>query len=350
MQNITITDNWRDLPSHLTTQGITSNTAVIITDTNVAPLYLQQVLTALTPHLALSHHTIPAGETSKSFATLQDILTTCQQAALDRSSLLIALGGGVVSDLTGLAASLYMRGIKWIALPTTLLAQADSAIGGKTGIDMGGAKNLIGTFHQPAAIYANVAALKTLPQKEFISGLAEVIKYGIMFDGRFFEHIQNNRNAIAQQDFVALQGTIRRCCEIKSHIVTQDEHDNGIRQTLNYGHTFGHAIETLLDFKLPHGHCVSLGMMCAAIFSRNMGGLPQADVDTIRYLLDFFGLPTALPPDSVTTPAAITSMMRRDKKARDGGITLIVSHKIGSAEILHNTDAQHVQAAISAIF
>jgi len=350
MQNISITDTWDNLPHHLSTQGITAKSAVIITDTNVAPLYLQQVLAVLAPHFALHHHIIPAGESSKNFAILQDILVACRQSALDRSSLLVALGGGVVGDLTGLAASLYMRGIKWAALPTTLLAQADSAIGGKTGIDMGGEKNLIGTFHQPTAIYANVAALKTLPQKEFISGLAEVIKYGIIFDGRFFDFVQNNRNAIAQRDFAALQDIIRRSCEIKSHIVAQDQYDNGFRQTLNYGHTFGHAIETLLDFKLPHGHCVSLGMMCAATFSRNMAGLPQADVEKIRYLLDFFNLPTALPQGSGLTPAAIAGMMRRDKKSRDGGITLIVSHKIGSAEILHNADAQHVQDAICAIF
>jgi len=350
MQNICITDNWHSLPSHLASCGIIAATAAIITDSNVAPLYLQQVMAILAPHFILSHHIIRAGETSKNFAVLQDILTACQQAALDRSSLLLALGGGVVSDLTGLAASLYMRGIEWAVLPTTLLAQADSAIGGKTGIDLDGAKNLIGTFHQPAAIYANVTTLKTLPQKDFISGLAEVIKYGIIFDGHFFEYILSNRNKLAHLDFVTLQDVIRRCCEIKSHIVVQDEYDNGIRQTLNYGHTFGHAIETLLDFKLPHGHCVSLGMMCAVAFSRNMGGLPQADVDTIRYLLSYFGLPTVLPRDSGLTPAAILKMMRRDKKARDGGITLIVSHKIGSAEILHNADAQHVQDAINVIF
>jgi len=350
MRNIHIHNNWDALPSCLIQHGITAKSAVIITDTNVADLYLSPVSAVLSPYFALTHHIFPAGEFSKNFATLQDILVAAHKSALDRSSVIFALGGGVVSDLAGFAASIYMRGIQWVCLPTTLLAQVDSAVGGKTGIDFAGAKNLLGSFHQPAIIYANVSALQTLPQKEFISGLAEVIKYGIIFDDKFLDNIIDCREAIARRDFAVLDGIICRCCEIKSFITTQDERDVGLRQILNYGHTFGHAIESLLDFTLPHGHCVALGMMCAAMFPYNAGGLTQADVDKIRDLHEFFGLPTTLPKHHNLTPRLICDMMRRDKKASGGDITLIVSHKIGSAEILNNADEHAVIAAIKTIF
>ena len=344
---IHIFNNWASLPVSLDGAGLAGRKAFIVTDTNVAKLYLTDLLTQFTP--TPRHFILPPGESEKNLANTSTLLTAFHRAGLDRSSFIISLGGGVVSDIAGFAASVYMRGIAHVPLPTTLLAMADSAIGGKTGIDFEGTKNLVGTFHNPALIYINPATLNSLRNTQYISGLAEVIKYGIITDDALFDYISANRADIAARNPAALDKIIRDCIRIKSEIVAADEKEAGPRQILNYGHTFGHAIEALCDFSLPHGHCVALGMVCAANYSRNMGGMTMFHVEHICDLLDFFGLPIKMPAGYNLNTDEIYNMMLRDKKARDGALTLIISHKIGTVQIVKDAKKESVIKAINSI-
>ena len=346
MYPIYIQNSWSTLAQGLPQANLSGRKAFVVTDKNVADLYLADLKTMFpdTPH-----YTLPAGEAEKNLANTADILASFQQAGLDRSSVIVALGGGVVSDIAGFAASIYMRGIPYISLPTTLLAMADSAIGGKTGIDFAGTKNLVGGFHNPSLVYANLATLKTLNPTQYISGLAEVIKYGIILDSDLFDYLYTNREQIAAQNPAMLEKIIRDSIRLKSEIVGIDEKEAGLRQILNYGHTFGHAIESLCDFSLPHGHCVALGMVCAANFSKNLGGMTMFHVEHICRLLEFFGLPTKLPTDYSFTAFDIYDMMLKDKKARDGALTLIISHKIGTVEIVEAVKKQDVIEAIKSM-
>ena len=301
---------------------------MIVTDSSVAPLYLEDVKQKLTKtSWAISSLQIAPCEDSKSLGSLQKLLASLYEAGLDRSSLIVALGGGLVSDLAGFAAAVYMRGIAYINLPTTLLAQADSSIGGKTGINMSGIKNLIGAFHQPSLVYSNIAALKTLPEKDFISGLAEIIKCGIIRDRALLEFMHKYKDAILKRDETALIHIIRRACAIKSEIVAADEKEAGLRKILNFGHTYGHAIESLLNFELPHGHCVAMGMMHDFAHSMHHAKLDLAEVQFVMYLLHSFGLPTM----SELDPIEIRILMKKDKKAVNEKVPLILIPKLGEA-------------------
>ncbi|MCL2574245.1 MAG: 3-dehydroquinate synthase [Defluviitaleaceae bacterium] len=286
---------------------------------------------------------------AKSIATTMALLKYFHENRLDRSSLVVAIGGGAISDIAGFAASIYMRGIDYITLPTTLLSMVDASIGGKTGVDFEGVKNLIGTFHNPSLVYINVDTLKSLNHAQYISGLAEVIKYGIISDSNFFEYISDHRQEVASRNPEALEKIINTSISIKSKIVAEDAKDRGIRQILNYGHTFGHAIEALCDFKLPHGHCVALGIICAANFSKNMNMMSMFHVEHIYDILSFFGLPTKLPKKFKLTAEDIYQKMLVDKKAENGNITLIISHKIGSANIHRGAEKDDVISAIKSI-
>ena len=347
MYPIHIENNWTELSSSLTQAKLDGQKAFIVTDKNVANLYLKSVKAMLLPISDnIPHFILPSGEAEKNLANTCILLTALTNAGLDRHSVIIALGGGVVSDIAGFAASIYMRGISYISLPTTLLAMSDSSIGGKTGVDFAGIKNLIGSFHNPSLVYINLAALKTLDAAQYISGLAEVIKYGIILDDGLFDYIHNNRNEISARSPAALKKIIRDCVRIKTEIVTADEKETGLRQILNYGHTFGHAIESLCNFSLPHGHCVALGMVCAAYFSHNMGGMTLLHVEHICNLFDFFGLPVKLPEGCSITPEDIYNMMLKDKKAKNNALTLIISHKIGTVEIIREATKEEVTKAI----
>jgi len=345
-----IQNNWAELPKSLAGTGLTQRKIFIATDKNVAELYLADLQAVLSPISAnIPHFVLPPGETEKNLANTAALLTSFQQAGLDRSSVVIALGGGVVSDIAGFAASIYMRGISYVSLPTTMLSMADSSIGGKTGIDFADTKNLVGSFHNPGLVYINLATLATLDTPQYISGLAEVIKYGIILDGGLFDYIHANRADIAAKNPYILEKLVRDSIRIKSKIVAADEKESGLRQILNYGHTFGHAIESLCDFSLPHGHCVALGMVCAANFSRNMGGMAMFHVEHIHSLLEYFGLPVKLPPGLNITPNDIYNIMLKDKKAKDGALTLIISHKIGTVEIIKRVKREEVIKAINSI-
>ena len=347
---IHIKNNWTSLPKSLAQANITGRKVFLVTDENVAALYLSDIQAILSPLFSnIPYFVLSAGETSKNLESTIKLLTSFAQAGLDRSSFIISLGGGVVSDIAGFAASIYMRGISYISLPTTLLSIADSSIGGKTGVDFAGTKNLVGSFHNPSLVYINLAALNTLDNTQYISGLAEVIKYGIILDSNLFDYIHDNRQEVASRNTDVLERLVRDSVRIKSEIVVADEREANLRQILNYGHTFGHAIEALCNFSLPHGHCVALGMVCATNFSHNMGMMTMFHVEHIRRLLDFFGLPVRLPADYKISVDDIYNMMLRDKKARDGELTLIISHQIGSVEIINGAKKKEVIKAIESI-
>jgi len=301
---------------------------MIVTDDIVANLHLDGVYRELSKvGWGISFAKIEAGEVSKDFKALQSVLSAFYEARLDRRSLVAALGGGVVSDLAGFAAAIYMRGIDYINLPTTLLAMADSSIGGKTGIDLHGAKNLVGAFHQPRLTYANICTLKTLPKKDFISGLAEIIKCGIIKDKDLLDYMLLHKDEILNGNEVALTHVIRRATIIKSEIVQADEKEVGFRQILNFGHTYGHAIESLFDFDLPHGHAVAIGMAWELDYSVKNAGLDPNEANFAKKLIESFGLPTS----TTASYEKVYALMLQDKKTVNGKIKIIQIPRLGES-------------------
>jgi len=274
---------------------------------------------------------VPDGEKYKTTAQLERIYDRLVQHRFERSSSLVALGGGVIGDLTGFAAATFLRGIPYIQCPTTLVAQVDASIGGKTGVDHPGGKNLIGAFHQPRLVCADPEVLTTLPKREFIAGLAEVIKYGVILDRNFFKYLESNTDGILALDQKKILYCIQRSAALKAKVVQSDEKESGLRKILNYGHTFGHAIETLTGYrKYKHGEAVAIGMASAARLSYLLGISSWKDVQRQIRLLDLFGLPTTLPK---LDPGSILAVMERDKKVIGGEIYFILPEKIGSVRI-----------------
>ncbi len=322
----------RDLPVG-TTLAASTPTAMLVSDTNVAALHADTCLSHLqAAGIQTTLATIPAGESSKSADQLASLYDQAITANLDRSSCIIALGGGVVGDLAGYLASTYLRGIRLVQVPTSLLAMVDSSVGGKTGINLPQGKNLVGTFYQPVEVVADLATLATLPAREYISGLAEVVKHGIIRDAAFFDLLCDNTDAILSRDDAILEKIIVRCCEIKGDVVAQDERESGLRAILNFGHTLAHSIETTGGYgTLLHGEAVSLGMVYAARLSVKEQGMPPGDCDRITQLLDQVGLPTC-----VTTSSSwdeIRTTMTSDKKTRDLTPRFVLVESIGSATI-----------------
>ena len=280
---------------------------------------------------------LPDGEAHKNWTSLQSILTHWADAGADRHSVVLALGGGVVGDLAGFAASVYMRGLRFIQVPTTLLAQVDSSVGGKTGINLPQGKNLVGSFHQPIAVWADQTLLSTLPEREFCAGLAEVIKYGPIADAGFLSWLEQSMPALRARDPRTLAVAVRRSCEIKAAVVGADEREGGVRAILNFGHTFGHALETGLGYgTLLHGEAVALGMLMAAELSqRLLGGTPDL-VFRLRRLLDAAGLPTRAP---ALEPDRFLALMRGDKKSVSGMVRYVLIPEVGSAALVAVPDA-----------
>ncbi|MEW6068747.1 MAG: 3-dehydroquinate synthase [Nitrospirota bacterium] len=275
---------------------------------------------------------IPDGEQYKNLTTLQQIYDELLKFRLDRKSALIALGGGVVGDITGFAASTYMRGIAYIQIPTTLLAQVDSSVGGKTGIDHELGKNMIGTFWQPRLVWIDIETLKTLPQRELLAGLAEVIKYGVIWDKGLFDFLGINRDKILNLDKDALTHIIKRSCEIKAEIVSRDERESGLRAILNYGHTIGHAIETVTEYKkFLHGEAVAIGMYLEARLSHIIGMIDNDAVSRIKDIIYSYSLPSEMPADIHIDQ--ILSSMQLDKKAVAGELRFILPEEIGNVRI-----------------
>jgi 3-dehydroquinate synthase len=288
---------------------------------------------------------IPDGEEYKNLDTLKRIYDDLLKYKLDRKSAVIALGGGVVGDMTGFAASTYMRGIAYVQAPTTLLAQVDSSVGGKTGIDHELGKNMIGAFWQPALVWIDPETLKTLPPGQLMAGFAEVIKYGVIYDKGLFDFLEVNREKILNLDNEALTHIIRRSCEIKAEIVSKDERESGLRAILNYGHTIGHAIETATGYtRFLHGEAVSIGMHLEAKLSQALNLIKREEVLKIKAIIDAYGLPSALPA-GIDVDYMLSSM-QLDKKSVAGELKFILPQKIGVVIIHKGIDAEFIRQVL----
>ena len=315
----------------LLSRHISSRQVLVVTNETVAPLYLQRLLSAL-PGYQSQTLILPDGEQYKTLATTTKIFDTLLENRFSRNATLIALGGGVIGDMAGFAAACYQRGIAFIQIPTTLLAQVDSSVGGKTGVNHPLGKNMIGAFYQPQCVLADTSVLATLEDRQLSAGIAEVIKYGLIRDAEFFNWLQDNLQALLDRDAAALAYAIEKSCSNKAQVVARDERESGVRAMLNLGHTFGHAIETGLGYgEYLHGEAVAIGTCQAADLSRRLGWLDSADVDKIVSLLKQAKLPV-VPPDKLDA-ARFIELMAVDKKNVDGQIRLILLRGIGKATL-----------------
>ena len=309
---------------------------LLVTDAHVAPLHLAAATALLTRCGAgrLATHTIPAGESSKTLATVETLYSAALAAGLDRRSVAVALGGGVVGDLTGFFAATWLRGIPVLQMPTSLLAQVDSSIGGKTGVDLPAGKNLVGAFHQPLAVVADLDWLRTLPPREWRCGMAEVIKYAMIGDAALGAFLTAQAAALERQDPAAVEEMVGRCAAQKAAVVARDELETrGLRAVLNYGHTFGHALETLGGYSLfSHGEAVAIGMGMAADLAVRLQMAPATLPAAQDALLRRFGLPWRCPPAPGLAAPAILEAMQHDKKARDGKLRFVVVPEAGRAD------------------
>ena len=319
---------------------------LLVSNTTVAPLYAERVHAGLRDRRVVDV-LLPDGERYKTLEYLSRVLDVLVANRYGRDAMVLALGGGVIGDLAGFAAACYQRGVPFAQLPTTLLAQVDSSVGGKTGVNHPGGKNLIGAFHQPSVVFADTATLRTLPPRELRAGLAEVVKYGLVFDLSFLDWIEANLERLLALEDAALAHAIHRSCELKADVVRRDERETGERALLNLGHTFGHAIETATGYtEWLHGEAVAAGMLIAADMSSRLGLLPLADVQRVRDLLQRIGLPVEAPKFGA---GRALDYMRVDKKVQAGRVRLVLLEKLGKArvaadyadEVLHNTLRTH---------
>ena len=316
--------------------------ALIVTNTTVAPLYAERLHAALQSWYKTIHVvSLPDGEAYKTWETLNTIFDTLLAHACDRKTVLFALGGGVVGDMTGFAAASYMRGVPFVQVPTTLLAQVDSSVGGKTAINHPLGKNMIGAFYQPQRVVCDLDSLDTLPPREFSAGLAEVIKYGPIADMAFLDWLEAHIDALVARDRAALMNAVRRSCEIKAWVVGQDEREAGLRAVLNFGHTFGHAIEAGMGYGAwLHGEAVGAGMVMAAELSQRLGRVDAAFVQRLRRLIERAGLPVrGAVLDAADNAGRYLELMRVDKKAEAGEIRFVVIDGPGQAAVRAAPDA-----------
>jgi 3-dehydroquinate synthase len=325
--------------------ALTGNPLLVVTDDNVGPLYGRALADAL-PGRRLQMVTVAAGEQTKTLAECAQLFAALAGLGAGRGATVVALGGGVVGDLAGFAAACWMRGIAHVQVPTTLLAMVDSAVGGKTAVNLPEGKNLVGAFHQPAAVVADIDTLATLPAREFAAGLAEVVKYGALGDAAFFDWLEANADALLRHEPAALVHAIATSVRHKAGIVARDEHEAGERALLNFGHTFGHAIETATGYdRYRHGEAVAIGMVQAARLSARLGLAPAADGDRLARLLARFGLPVALDPP--IEPQRLLGHMRLDKKATGAGLRFVLWHGIGRAHLVDGVADADILAALA---
>ncbi|MEI7613917.1 MAG: 3-dehydroquinate synthase [Betaproteobacteria bacterium] len=320
---------------------------VVVTNATVAPLYLQRLTSALDKSAIESHAIIlPDGENHKNWETLNLIFTELLERHCERSTTLLALGGGVVGDMTGFAAACYQRGMPFVQVPTTLLSQVDSSVGGKTAINHPSGKNMIGAFYQPRLVLADTEVLNTLPERELRSGLVEVIKYGLIRDLPFLEWLEVNLERILARDPEALAHAIYHSCRNKAEVVVADEHENGERALLNLGHTFGHAIETGMGYGVwLHGEAVAVGTLMAAELSRRLGSIAAADVQRIVELYSRAGIPVEGP---TMLPEKYLQLMQHDKKVQDGKMRLVLFKHIGQAVVCDRATPHEITQSIVA--
>jgi 3-dehydroquinate synthase len=323
-----------------------SSTVFIVSNTTVAPLYAKTLINTLSQlGKAVRLLELPDGESYKDWQHLQLIFDELLAHGADRQSMIIALGGGVVGDMAGFGAASFMRGIRFIQVPTTLLAQVDSSVGGKTGINHPLGKNMIGAFHQPVAVIADLNTLRTLPPRELSAGLAEVIKHGAIADADFLDWIEANTDALLARDTNAMAHAVLRSCEIKSAVVSADEREGGVRATLNFGHTFGHAIESGLGYgEWLHGEAVGCGMVMAADLSTRLGQIDQADAQRLKRIIASMHLPIAPPK---LGSQRFMELMQVDKKTEAGQIRYVTLASVGAARIQQVPDATVIETLVA---
>ena len=324
-------ENFSNLAQVMKAEGLVDRKICIVTDSNVGPLYesaVEEVLRKVSSDISV--FTFEAGEKNKNLDTVSSLYQTLIQNGLDRKSLLVALGGGVVGDLTGFGAATYLRGIDFIQIPTTLLAQVDSSVGGKTGVDFQQYKNMVGAFHQPKLVYMNLSTLTTLPAEQFACGMGEILKTGLICDGEFFRFVCREQESIKALDMKLIAAMVRRCCEIKAGVVERDPKEQGERALLNLGHTVGHAVEKLKNFTLLHGQCVGAGLVAAAYLSMKRGLLNEQEYQEICRGCADYDLPIHV--DGLI-PQDVLAATKKDKKMEQGHIKFILMDGIGKSFI-----------------
>jgi 3-dehydroquinate synthase len=320
---------------------------VVITDANVAALHAKTAAQSLTAAgIRADLLTVPAGEASKSVAQAQQLWNELARLKTDRKSIIVAVGGGVVGDLAGFVAATYARGLGFVQVPTTLLAQVDSSVGGKVGINLPAAKNIVGAFWQPSGVLIDLDCLTSLPEREYRAGLAEVVKYGVILDADFFTYLEHNVQQINSRAPDVLEHIVARSCQLKADVVQRDEREEtGARAVLNYGHTFCHAIETVTGYnRFLHGESVAIGMVCASRLAQSLGRIDAVVTERQKALLDQVYLPTDLPGD--LDPQALLSAMQYDKKSEHGHLRFILPRRLGEVEIVADVPEQVVCNAL----
>lgn len=344
---IYFTDDFGGLGEAAEKCGYKGRKLCIISDSNVAPIYAQEVAEQLGKVFSeVKVCTFTAGEKSKTLDTVRGFYDFLLENRFDRKSVIVGLGGGVAGDMAGFAAATFMRGIDFIQIPTTLLAQVDSSVGGKVGVDYGKYKNVVGAFYQPKFVYINTATIDTLPAREFSAGMAEVIKYGIIQSEEFYDTLRDNSEKIKAHDRDMLKYIIRSCCDMKACVVARDEHDTGEREILNYGHTIGHAVEGLKEFELLHGECVSVGMAAVLDMSVKRGYISAQKAREIKNLLRFFDLPVSV---SGLKADVVYEQLFHDKKVNSDKLKFVIADSIGSTIRTSDVSKDEVIEAIMSV-
>ncbi len=339
--------DFKALPQQMELLKLPCKKICIVTDSTVADLYADQVRDALSSlGKTIFTYIFPAGEANKNLSTVQDLYCFLIENHFERKDLLVALGGGVTGDLTGFAAATYLRGIDFIQIPTTLLAQVDSSVGGKTGVDFDQYKNMVGAFYQPRLVYMNMTTLRTLPEDQFASGMGEVLKTSYIRSKELYQWIWAHTDEILSRSAEAMEHLVNACCKIKASVVEEDPKEQGLRAILNFGHTLGHAVEKLADFSLPHGQCVAVGMIGAAYLSRKRSYLSEEEYARIRELNRCFGLPLTI---SGMRAEDILQATKSDKKMEQGHIKFILLKEMGHAVIDLSVSDPDLMDAISVI-
>lgn len=339
----------RDLGRHCAALKL-GNRCAVISDKNVAPRYAKAVQASFKKAGFESVLiTVPAGETAKSVKVVEQCYDALAKHRLERKSFIVALGGGVVGDLAGFVAATYLRGIAFVQVPTTLLAQVDSSVGGKVGVNLKAGKNLVGAFHQPRLVLCDIDALRTLPLREFKAGLAEVIKYGIIYDAPLFERLERDLVKLLKREPKTLTEVIARCCEIKADVVGQDETESGLRAILNFGHTIGHAIENISGYgKYLHGEAISIGQVAAAYISGELSGMSSGESERIQEIFSEAGLPTQIRLNALQRKKLFAAM-RLDKKVSGGEIKFVLAKRIGETVWGQKVPEQLIREALDFI-
>ena len=346
--DIVFTDSFELLTDELQAFDVENRRVAVIADSNTSALFGNTVIQLLEGHcMQTLLYSFPAGESNKTLDTVRDIYKALIEAKFDRKDLLIALGGGVVGDVTGFVAATYLRGVDFIQIPTTMIAQSDSSIGGKTGVDFDGYKNMVGAFYMPKLVYMNVATLKELDDRQFYAGFAEVMKHGLIKDAVFYEWLLDNMYEIHDRNEDVLEEMIMRSCTVKKLVVEKDPTEKGDRALLNFGHTIGHAIEKAMNFEMVHGECIALGMVAAAYISWKHNWLSMDEYYEVRDMFVPFNLPISI--DSID-PEEILNLTKSDKKMEGTQIKFVLLKKVGKAVIDKTVTDDEILDAIREIY